>query len=261
MANFHRNGYLRRKCDGGVKKVLGLNIFPNHYVTFDDTHQKRVDTSLDGNPTIGTVGDLPVRHIFRRNKTGDKDRDGNPLIYALKGMHGYRIMPMYRGQFMTRAKEIVEVFAEHLVADYIMPLPSSYGLCQEVAGLVSEVTGIECLDPAFIRKKTIGEMLELYGDEVPGDLKQRASGIYKTQLATWRRAKPAQHVSMKEIDPPVRHCFDPLALNGEPPDIAGSRVVVVDDLMSTGASLTSIAKLLTGMGCTVTCGVCFVSGL
>ncbi|WP_173931673.1 phosphoribosyltransferase family protein [Chelativorans sp. Marseille-P2723] len=239
---------------------MGLNISATKFVAFDDTHQRRVDTSLN-NPTSETVGGIAVRHIFRRNKTGDKDRDGNPLIYALKGMHGYQIMPMYRKQFMNRARQIIESFAEELEADYIMPLPSSYDFCREVAELICEITEKEYLDPNFIRKRTVQEMLDQYGLEVPNGLNSRAKISYKAQLASWRRAKPAQYVSMKEIVNPIRHCFNPLTLNGPVPDIVGKRLIIVDDLMSTGASLTSAVNVLTEAGCTVTSGVCFVSGL
>jgi adenine/guanine phosphoribosyltransferase-like PRPP-binding protein len=231
------------------------------HVTFDDSHHRRIDTSLSGNPTLSTVSGLSVRHIFRRNKTGDKDRDGNPLIYAMKGMRGYKILPFHKDQFMARARRIVETFATNLQADWIMPLPSNYAFCREVADLICGVTTTKCLSSDFIRKKTIDEMLGQYGDTVPGTLTPRVSGIYKAQLATWRAMKPARHASMKDVDTAIRHCFEPLTLNGEAPDVVGSRVVIVDDLMSTGASLTSAVNLLAGIGCRVTSGICFVSGL
>lgn len=240
---------------------MGLNISSTRYVDFDDTHQKRINTSLEANPTISMVSGIAIRHVFRRNKTGDKDRDGNPLIYALKGMHGYRIMPIYKERFLDRAKQIVGSFAADIDADFVMPLPSSYGLCQEVADLVCEVSGKDCLDPAFIRKKTIEEMLQQYGEVVPGGLNARAAGMYKSQLATWRRSKLGQHVSMKEIDPAIRNCFHPLTLAEEAPDLGGRKVVIVDDLMSTGASIASTATILQGLGCEVTSGISFVSGL
>jgi Phosphoribosyl transferase domain len=240
---------------------LGLNISATKYVAFDDSHHKRIDTSLDRNPTISTVSGLSVRHIFRRNRTGDKDRDGNPLIYAMKGMNGYKILPLHKGQFMARARQVVESFIANIDADWIMPLPSNYSLCGDVADLICEVTAVPCLSPDFIRKKSVQEMLSQYGDTVPDTLTPRDSRFYKAQMATWRDMGPARHVSMKEINTAIRHCFDPLTLSGEAPDVVGSRVVIVDDLMSTGASLTSAVNLLTGIGCTVTSGVCFVSGL
>ncbi len=50
---------------------------------------------MEGNPTEGVIGALRIQYVFRRKTTKGHDRDGNPLVYALKGMHGYRMQPMY----------------------------------------------------------------------------------------------------------------------------------------------------------------------
>jgi hypothetical protein len=75
---------------------MGINISADKYVVLDNTHEKRVNTCVDDNPTSTKCGDVVVHHVFRRNRTSDDDRDGNPLAYALKGMNGYRIVPMYK---------------------------------------------------------------------------------------------------------------------------------------------------------------------
>lgn len=228
---------------------------------FDDTHQKRVDTSLENNPTSETICDVDVYHVFRRNKTGDKDRDGNPLIYAMKGMNGYGIVPMYRQMFFRRADEIIATIAGKFEADFVMPIPSSYGFCGEVAERVSNAMGVPLLASNFILKKTIGEVLAQYGELVPDDLKPKARQEYKSQLAVWRRMDEHRHVSMKEIDNSIRRCFQHLKISDDPPDIAGRKIVVVDDLMSTGTSLISTFELLRSAGAVVSGGVCFLSGL
>lgn len=240
---------------------MGINVSQDKQISFDDSHQKRVDTSLAANPTETVKNGLLIRHVFRRNKTGDKDRDGNPLIYALKGLHGYTITPTAKSQFMDRANEIVHSFSNDLDAELIVPLPSSSGFCAEFAELLCQVTGLQLRHADFIRKRTIKEMLARHGDTLPEGLNKNKLHALKSQLAVWRRSNPGQLVLMKEISPNIRHCFEPVTLNKHATELAGRRILIADDLMSSGASMTSAANLLKSFGCSVTSGVCFLSGL
>jgi phosphoribosylpyrophosphate synthetase len=202
-----------------------------------------------------------IRHVFRRNKTGDKDRDGNPLIYALKGLHGYNITPAVKHQFLERATEIVRSFSHELDAEMMVPLPSGNAFCSEFAELLCQATGLKLRHADFIRKRTIKEMLALHGDALPTDLSENTRNAVKSQLAAWRRMNPGQLVSMKHISPKIRHCFEPVTLSGDISGFAGHSVVLVDDLMATGASMTSASNLFRSFGCAVTSGICFLSDL
>ena len=241
---------------------MGINISNTKFVTFDDTHQRRVDTSLEKNPTAEKVGSVTVHHIFRRNNDGDLDRDGNPLVKAMKGMDGYKVVPMYRAMFLSRAREVLETFAGDLEVDLVMPMPSSYGFAREVAVLVSNVAGKDLLESDFIRKRTVAEMLAQYDGHVPDHLSKKLATAYKEQLYTWNDMKGGQSVSMKRIEPKIRTCFQPLTLTDNVPGIAARRVLVVDDLMATGSSISCVSSLLTqGIGCPVPTGMCFLSSL
>lgn len=244
---------------------MGINISTTNYVTLDHTHQRRVDTSLESNPTFQRLNGINVRHIFRRNQDGDPDRDGNPLVKAMKGMGQFNIIPMYRNQVMMRAEQVLQSFAPSIECDMIMPMPSGYPFAAEVAQLVCNVTGKPYLDPKFIRKRTVGEMLGQYDGNIPEGLTPSLSKAVKGQLYDWKKASAAdatQSVSMKRIDPKIRMFFQPLALMEAAPDLTDARVLVVDDLMSSGASVRSVAAVLsTGTQCTVPEAICFLSGL
>ncbi|OJU18475.1 MAG: hypothetical protein BGN84_17925 [Afipia sp. 62-7] len=243
-------------------ETMGINISGDNFVAHDQTHEKRVNTSLDANPTSKKLGGVTVHHVFRRNKTGDLDRDGNPLIYALKGMGGYNIVAMYRTQIMARAREILEKCTELQGTDYVMPMPSSYGFSEEFAQMVCQVTGTPYLGCGFLRKKTVAEMLAQYGDSIPKNLGGQREKDYKSQMHTWRQMKPGQLASMKEIGPKIRRYFDPFEVGGGAPDISGKNVLVVDDIMSSGASLSAMIELLTAKtGCKIDRAACFLSGL
>lgn len=241
---------------------LGINISATKYITLDHSHQKRVDTSMEGNPTRQRVGGVTVHNIFRRNNDGDPDRDGNPLVKAMKGMGEYNIIAMYRSQVMTRAENVLASFLHNIEFDVVMPVKSSYGFAAEVALLVSTISGKPLLMPTFIRKRTVAEMLANYDGHVPAGLNRATTKAFKGQLADWHRAVPSHEVSMKRIAPKIRHLFQPLEISGSPPNILAQNVLVVDDLMSSGTSITSTADLLsTQTGCIVSNAVCFLSPL
>lgn len=240
---------------------MGLNITGDRWVSFDDTHQSRVDTSIESNPIRGRAGDVDLRFVFRRNKTGDLDRDGNPLIYAMKGMNGYRIVPMYRQMFFKRAAVIIEKVAADLHADFIMPVPSSYDFCSEFSLFLSEQLAVPHLDSHFLGKRTIQEILAgeiVSPSKIPN---RRTRTLYASQLAAWRKMEPDQHIAMKELDPKIRHFFQPLKIIKKMPSIRNAKILVVDDLMSSGTSIRSAAGALRGQGASVNEGVCFLSGL
>lgn len=228
---------------------------------FDDTHQRKVDTSLSENPTQRRLGPIDLRFVFRRNRTGDKDRDGNPLIYALKGMNGYQIVPMYRQMFLRRAEQIVAKMAGDLTGDFIMPVPSGHSFCEEFSVLLSEWLGIQNLASDFLGKKTIEQVLDEDIIEPRSIANKRTRTIYASQLAIWRNMDVDRHISMKELDPKIRHLFQPMTVVGDVPQVDGARIIIVDDLMSTGTSISSVGSLLTQHGATADQGVCFLSGL
>ncbi|KWV59716.1 hypothetical protein AS026_28150 [Rhizobium altiplani] len=241
---------------------MGINISATKYVTLDLTHEKRVDTSLDRNPTTEMVGNLLIHYVFRRNHTGDPDRDGNPLAYALKGMNGYKIVPLYRNQCLNRARQVLEGFVTGLEADYIMALPSSYPFANEFCDLVCDVSGVDKLDSSFLKKRTAGEMLAIYDGVFPANLNSKLSKEYKNQLYDWKRLKPWQKVSLKEVDTRIRHCFNMWQLDEDAPNLQNTSILLVDDIMSSGTSISTAADVISqGAGAEISGAICFLSGI
>ncbi|MCW3784709.1 phosphoribosyltransferase [Defluviimonas salinarum] len=179
----------------------------------------------------------------------------------MKGMNGYRIVPMYRRMFFRRAKEIIETISEDLVADFVMPVPSSYGFCNEFSLLLSEWLGIQHIVPDFLGKRTIGGILENGIVEPQAIENKRTRTLYASQLAAWRKMDADQHIAMKELDPKIRPLFQPLEVMSDVSHIAGANILIVDDLMSTGTSIRSASEALRARGVRADKGVCFLSGL
>jgi len=230
-------------------------------VQLDDTHQKRVNTSLDHNPTSQPFNGITVHYVFTRNKVQKGDGDGNPLIYALKELKQYTMVPMYRTRVMDRARDVVLKLRNDVVPDRIMPMPSSNGFVSEFADIVAAVLEKPLMDSAFLRKKTLGEMVNEYGNDPLPKMSPSQLDAYKSQLALWRKGHPDRDVSMKDISPKIREFFLPLTLAGAFPDIAGQRVLLVDDLMSSGSTMASAANILIEGGQCPLTGLCFLSSL
>lgn len=240
---------------------MGLDISSENKITLSDSHQKRVNTSLDDNPSNSKLNELQLIHLLKRIKSNDDDGDGNPLIYALKNMKGYSITAEETEKVFTIAQAILEKSVDRLDADYILPLPSNNNVCMKVAKLVSSVLNIDLIICDFIQKKTVGKMLEEYGTELPVDLDGSILKTYKSQLKSWRKMTPGQTVSMKDINVKIRKLFSPLEFTGDIPNLSGHRVILVDDLMSSGSSLISAKNLLLTIDCTTEYGVCLLSPL
>jgi hypothetical protein len=161
---------------------------------------------------------------------------------------------------MERARVIMTTIAGELKEhDHVMPLPSKNGLAREVAQMVCNLIDKPLIEPVFLRKRTAEEMVLQYGDVLPPKLSPSQSAEYKSQIATWRRAKGP--VSMKDIPNGIRMFFDPLVQSGELPDIEGKKVLLVDDLMSSGTTLGSAASILSGGKSCQLSGLCLLSSL
>ena len=236
---------------------MGINVIKKA-VQIDDTHHKKVNTSVEENPTVSDIGGVPVFYIFTRSKHNNDKGDGNPLIYAMKGLRGYKIVPMYRRMIIKRSEEIVEKM--ELKGDVVVPVPSGNGFCAEVAGIVSNVTSLPVFSPSFIRKKNFGEMYSQYA-RLPIGLMPAEIREYKSQLKVWSSGNPERSVSMKEVSPQIRHLFDPFIRSDEGRCLEGKDVILVDDLLSSGSSLLGSARVCSEVGAESLTGVCFLSAL
>lgn len=242
---------------------MGIDVFDHNRpktVTLTDAHEKRVVTAVEKNPSRSEIDGLVVHNVFRRTKTGDAERDGNPLIYALKGLNGYTVAPFWRARILNRATQIVDKMSADLVDfDHVVHVPSSNAFCSEFAALVSQVVGAPCLAPTFLRKKTTDEVLADF-PEIPATVRQQDKQAFGRQLAEWRRLPLGSSVQMKLVAPAVRQHVDAFTTIEPMPNLHGANVLIADDLHSSGASIASVARILVRSGATVS-AICFLSAI
>lgn len=240
---------------------MGININADNRVEFDDSHQSRVDTSLDRNMSFSRRHGTDYYFIFRRLKSPSGEvGDGNPLMYALKEMNGYRIDADCKERLMDRARAIINNGKAKLQADMIIPVTSSYPFCSEFADVLGDSLGIPVTEADFVSKKTVSQALD--EAEAPNTIKKPYERrLYKAQLKSWRSLPPNTQVTMKHVDKKIRKYFSHLESSPIPDELVGKSVLVVDDLLASGNSMHRTITLLQAAGVQVASGVCFLSGL
>lgn len=71
--------------------IEGIDIDDeNQTVSFNSSHENNVDTSILINPTYTNINGVDVISIFKRKRAEKSNLDGNPLIYALKNIKGWK---------------------------------------------------------------------------------------------------------------------------------------------------------------------------
>lgn len=240
---------------------MGIEVALAKVVTINDQHENGVDTSVAGNPTRTRFQGIPLLHVFSRNQRGQRRDDGNPLIHALKARRGFSIMPYWKQQLMVRARLILLASAADLAGfDFVLPLPSSSPFCAEFAAMVSDVSGTPILDPRFLRKRTVREVLDDAKADPPAKMSGRQKGAWGSQLHAWERTHPDALFQAKDVQIALRPLFKAFAVHGDAPDVAQKRILVVDDIFATGSSLASARHILENSLGASLAAVFFLSG-
>ena len=241
------------------KDIMGLDVSAAKAVSINDHHENGVNTSIEANPTRSRNGGTLLIHVFSRNGNGSRRDDGNPLIHAMKSRRGFTITAHWRSQVMRRARAILAKVGEDLEGfDYVMPVPSSSEFCAAFASEVAAAAQVPLLDPGFMRKATVGEVLARLAASPP-KVRPGLKVTYTSQLHAWQRMDGSAEYQAKEIDVKIRHLVEPFVVHGEPPSLQGKRVLIADDLVASGTSIRSARTLLHGRGAQVS-GITFLSG-
>ena len=231
-------------------------------VTIDLSHNDGVDMSLSGNPTVMTVDDLQVFSLFRRRRLSTIEADGNPLIYALKGLNGYTIDEAGKELMWKTAGEIFRAWTCPWRPTHVVSIPSRHSVSFDLASKIASFLEVDHVPVALVHKRTVAEVLEKAeilkdsGAVLGSDLK-----AFKSQLGRLSTAPPGKTFQMKEINVRVRQYFHPWRVAEEATDLIGHDLLLVDDLIGSGASLSTCAKCLVENGHSVVGGISLFSPL
>jgi len=231
-------------------------------VSIEIGHNDGVDMSLSGNPTVMSVNNIQVFSLFRRRRLSTSEADGNPLIYALKGLKRYAINDVEKDLMWETAGEIFRSWTCPWRPTSVVSIPSRHPVSFDLAARVAAFLEVEHVSTVMVHKRSVAEVLEeaeaLKGaDGVP----KRDIKAFKKQLGRLAAAPPGKTFQMKEIDVHVRQYFHPWRVSEEAKDIIGHDLLLVDDLIGTGASLSTCAKCLVENGHSVVGGMSLFSPL
>lgn len=214
-------------------------------VHYNPNHENRVNTSAISNPQEFEINGRLAWAIFQRRKSKSKNRiygDGNPLIYALKKVGGTRIDSRSYCQLDGAVQTILAKLQDKIEADLIVPMPSSSPLPACIAAHVRETI---CDTAKIIHpfaKRSIGETLTAL--PAPNDIPRSLRKDFKSAIGALGKADPQVFFEMKKIGPKIRHLFQPIRLQRAAAPPPGSKVVLVDDQITSGTTIKSALREL-----------------
>lgn len=241
---------------------MGIDISATGVITFNSTHESRLNTSIPPrNPTVKVIsGGLRTYSIFRRVRATSDNKDGNPFIYALKQKNGYSVDGRSLWHFRPNFNDILDECLLQFNADIVVPMPSGHKIASYLATKISrrhssKPTIINCLE-----KVTVGSILN-HCQTNPPVLSGKKKDLYSEQIRKWNKMPIGTLVSMKEVNPTIRGLFSPLTLINPAINFNGQQVVLIDDLLSSGCTLSSAKAHINQNNGNVVAAVCLLSAL
>tara|TARA_R110002124_G_scaffold96572_1_gene241369 strand:+ start:411 stop:1133 length:723 start_codon:yes stop_codon:yes gene_type:complete len=237
---------------------LGINLLDGKIVEHDDGHSRKVVTDLAKNPTRATLSGKTVHYVLRRVQDRDHGDDGNPLIYALKGLRAYTFKEGHREIVLDRARAIIRKIESDF--DGLIICPSSNAFNDEFGELLRGAFKLDLIASDWLGKATVKEAiaeLELTISALKGG-KLRAA---ENQLRIWRSLPEGTDISMKRVDNKIRTYVNPIAAREQADLSVYEHVLVADDLMTSGATLNSTMLACERSGAKNVSGICFMSRL
>ena len=235
--------------------IEGIDIdVIKHTVSFNAKHENSIDTSTLLNPTCMMMGEIPVYSIFKRKRTKSKSYDGNPLIYALKGIDGWTFkngtndILNLLNQFITITKKIKTDY------DTLITVPSSNKLnnmflhrLNRIIKCENEITDhfykLECEDVLLnyvdwksierdgLNSDDVLSELELFFDE----MEEKNNGIFSYKYFKNMELRKYITKTMKNYDDSIIKYANM---------INDKDIVVLDDTISTTSTISETCKLL-----------------
>lgn len=250
-----------------VNSKLGIDVSNSRQVTLNISHDNRVVTSISKNPKLSMIGrspKTPVYSIYMRTKSGDYSRDGNPLMYALKGINNYSISLRELYNFRSSFVHILNAIHSNLLQGnkVVVAMPSSSSVVGLFAKRVSRRFGAQMID--LFLKCTVQEVLNnFHANFSLKNIKKSDKFEVQRLLAALSRAVPNSFFSMKIVPNKIRKYFNPIKLNPQAnlASLNGAQIILVDDLLSSGITLICAIEILMSLNLPSTAGVCLLSDL
>lgn len=219
---------------------MGINL-TGKVVSYDGSHQKLINSDPELNPTISIIRNLTVHSAFQRVKARSLSGDGNPLMYALKGINGYSISRKDVVKFVPDFEGVILKLQVEFAGATFVPMPSASPIAEILARRsCAAIPGTQILNNLFEKKTCADVHKELVLISPPVNHKQEFK-----QLLRNLKHDPNSNISLKKVDLKLRGLINPLKLRIVP--VINTPIILVDDLLATGTTLLGARDLLLGL--------------
>jgi len=133
-------------------------------ISFNNSHEDNVDTSVLINPTYINISGIDVISIFKRKKSNDFSFDGNPLVYALKGLNGWKFNNS-QSDIINLLKQFIRI-TEKIQSKYdtIITIPSQNELNTNFLFRLNKIIKSDFQINDYLHKLTAEEVYEDFVD-------------------------------------------------------------------------------------------------
>lgn len=228
--------------------IEGIDIDKkNKIIKFNSKHEKNINTSVIFNPTDSEINvdgiNYRVISIFRRKENEDKT-DGNPLIYALKGLYGWKIdtkdITGLLKQFIRISEKIKPEY------DTIISITSSSRINKEFLERLNKIIKSKYQINHFFDKIPANEVLMKHYDGKKLSFRNSS----KMEDAFRKMINDKNNVfSFKDIPKNLRYTikksvdYDPEAYQIEYGDrINDKNILILDDTISSGTTISEYCR-------------------
>lgn len=237
----------------------GIDInYENKTISYNDTHEYNVDTSLENNPVYDTemFPGVNIWSIFKRNKHDISD--GNPLVYALKKEKDWTFKTENdKEKILEQFNKIADKFVKMNNFDLTILIPSSNYLNKYIANTISS----KCDEPVEILEDVVCKLTTEEVEDIVLDFNSKFRLFYKENFDFAFRSLSKYLDKMNEEkngiftrhfikDQEMRNVLDlTLKLSDDKYAeyanvINGKNILIIDDTISRGQSIKEMVNII-----------------
>ena len=234
--------------------IEGIDIdIINKVVSFNNNHENNVNTSININPIYSEINNIPVISIFKRVSNLEKT-DGNPLIYALKGVNGWKFSNP-KEDIIGLLKQFVRI-TEKINTDYdtIITVPSANVLNINFLHRLNKIIKADNKITDYFFKLDADDVWDNYIDwkGIKLEFGKRYEKAHAELLRNFRNMEAENNniFSFKYIKNGDFRKYITKTMEGKSVDeqikyapfINGKNVLILDDTISTGSSISETTE-------------------
>lgn len=222
---------------------MGITVY-NNRVTINTQNKNGINISYQDNPRKQKINNFNVFSIFQRTQVKERRlSDGNPVVHALKGSHGYYLECSSRLLLYRYGIMICDNFFQKVQKPCkILVVPSSSQINLTFSQKIGKKYNIPVEMP--FNKKTVKQILS---NKAPiSEINKKYKKDYLNEIKRLEELDQNSSFTMKAVSNNIRKYFCPLDWNKKPQTIVNDSklILVIDDVYSTGTSINSAMSLI-----------------